>query len=127
MLFKILHYFRLQIFPQLLKLCSTQHPHLCLVQDWLEDEATSKDFSMGGSSASSSSSSVKDTKVSEAEVREAFAAMRTCPSKMTLVMRRMLTGLQPPELWRYSRLVVSHFPDILDSKTPRQIRGTLVH
>lgn len=32
------------IFPQLLKLCSTEYPHLCLVQDWLDDEASSKDF-----------------------------------------------------------------------------------
>ena len=37
------------IFPQLLKLCSTEYPHLCLVQDWLEDEATSKDFGIRNS------------------------------------------------------------------------------
>jgi integrator complex subunit 2 len=104
------------VFPQLLKLCSTQHPHLCLVQDWLEDEARSKDFAMKAGVARKS--------VSMTEVVEAFALLKECPSKLTIVMEKMLT-LPADELWKYSDITLRHIGTIIEPNTPRQVMGEL--
>ena len=102
------------IFPQLLKLCSTQHPHLCLVQDWLEDEASSKDYAMARNNV--------DKSVSIAEVKEAFASIRSCPFKLTMVLEKLLT-MTPGRLWQFAELALSHIRNVLEPETPRQIKG----
>ncbi len=104
------------IFPQLLKLCSTQYPHLCLVQDWLEDEARSKDYAMDTAGVGGQRS------IAVAEVPEAFRLLRECPSKLTVVMEKMLT-LPADELWRYSDVTLKHIDTILEPSTPRQVVG----
>ena len=103
------------IFPQLLKLCSTQFPHLCLVQDWLEDEAISKDYAI----------EAETKNVQSAEVKEAFATLSTCPSKLTLVCQKLLL-LPPQEMWKFSDFCVSNLRQILEPGTPRQISGKIL-
>ena len=105
------------IFPQLLKLCSSQYPHLCLVQDWLENEAKSKDYA------------ICDTKIKKripmAEVTEALSVVKECPSKVMMAMEKMLT-MPADELWKYSNVFLRHMNSIIDPSTPRQVMGKLI-
>ena len=105
------------IFPQLLKLCSSQYPHLCLVQDWLENEAKSKDYAIG------------DTKIKRnmpmAEITEALSVVKECPSKVMMAMEKMLT-MPADELWNYSNVFLRHMNSIIDPSTPRQVMGELI-
>ena len=105
------------IFPQLLKLCSSQYPHLCLVQDWLENEAKSKDYA------------ISDTKIKRsvqmAEITEALSVMKECPSKVMMTMEKILT-LPAVELWKYSSLLLRHMDSIIDPSTPRQVMGKFI-
>ena len=102
------------IFPQLLKLSSSQYPHLCLVQDWLEDEAKSKDFA------------IVDTSIRRAipmvDVTEALIVVKECPSKVMMVMEKMLM-MPTDELWKYSKIFLRHMNSIIDESTPRQVKG----
>lgn len=110
------------VFPQLLKLCSTQYPHLCLVQDWLEDEASSKDYAMAAGGSGGGGGCQK--KVSEAEVKEAFATMSGCPARVTMVIEKLLT-LPANQLWKFSDVALQYIRDILKPTTPRQVRGNV--
>ena len=106
------------LFPQLLRLSSTQYPHLCLVQDWLaDDDDDSKKLS--------AATVGKRKTFSEAETKEAFASMDSCTSKLTLVMQSLLT-LSPSELWKYSDIIVGHIKNVLKEGTPRQIAGKVL-
>ena len=104
------------IFPQLLKLCSTQYPHLCLVQDWLEEESKDPYQIVEGSR--------NKARVTVPEVKEALTTLNTCPSKFTMVARRLLeTGSKSPgELWKFSEVIVQSLKTILEPGVPRQVR-----
>ena len=106
------------IFPQLLKLCSSQYPHLCLVQDWLENEAKSKDYAIGDTN-------IKRT-IPLAEITEALSVVKECPSKVMMSMERMLT-MPADELWKYSNVFLRHMNFIIDPSTPRQVMGELIY
>eukprot|EP00095_Tigriopus_kingsejongensis_P000134 maker-scaffold946_size77891-snap-gene-0.17 protein:Tk00134 transcript:maker-scaffold946_size77891-snap-gene-0.17-mRNA-1 annotation:"low quality protein: integrator complex subunit 2-like" len=96
------------IFPQLLRLCSTQFPHLCLVQDWLEDERILQ-----------SSNSAKAPSMTE--LTEAFACIQTCPSKLILAFRKLLQ-MPCADVWKFSNVVIGNVRAMLNPDTPRQIK-----
>jgi integrator complex subunit 2 len=99
------------IFAQLLKLCTTQFPHTCIVKDWLEEE----DVAARPASAADS--------VSQAEVAEAFACIAGCPSKLTLALNKLM-GLPIEEVWGYADVAIKHITEIMAQATSRQIKGT---
>ncbi len=107
------------IFPQLLRLCSTHYPHLCLVQDSLTYDTIEEE--METTEQLSKTSSVSATKVSVAQVKEALGVLKTCPAKLTLVMKNLLQ-MPAPDVWQFSELIVSHVKDLLAQGTPLQNR-----
>lgn len=98
------------LFPQLLKLCSSQFPHLCFVQDWLM---------VPNNSTLIMSSRLR---VTEAECKEALEAMTTCPAKLTLVILKLLQW-SPMDAWAFVDLFVGAIHKVLHSNVPRKVRG----
>eukprot|EP00094_Tigriopus_californicus_P007823 TCALIF_07534-PA protein Name:"Similar to Ints2 Integrator complex subunit 2 (Mus musculus)" AED:0.04 eAED:0.04 QI:98/0.83/0.85/1/1/1/7/109/1177 len=107
------------IFPQLLRLCSTQFPHLCLVQDWLEDDRVLKTSSFSASSSFASTNSRSGPALPD--VKEAFSCIQSCPSKLILVMRQLLQ-LPCSDVWKFSDVVIGSIREMLKPDTPRQIK-----
>jgi len=106
------------LFPQLLRLCLTQFPHLCLTEDWLTEEATAHDFSLMASRCAT-----LDRKLSLAEASEAMTTMSESPSRTNWAIRTMLR-LTPEQLWtNYADIIVGKLPCILDEGVTRQIQG----
>lgn len=110
------------IYPQLLKLTTSQFPQLCLTQDWLgsEEELVRLSVVRGAKSGLKCPNS--------AQVKEAFACLGRCPSKLILVLEKMLEIARderygPAELWRFSEIVVSRIKDMLNPDVPRQVKG----
>lgn len=107
------------IFPQLLRLCSTQFPHLCLVQDWLEDERVLKTSSFSASSSFASNNPRNGPVLPD--VKEAFSCIQSCPSKLILVLRQLLQ-LPSSDVWKFSDVVIGSIREMLSPDTPRQIK-----
>ena len=118
------------IFPQLLRLCSTHFPHLCLVQDWLTNDVINihhenKHMILGDVDvAGALNGETKD--LTEATVKEALINLKKCSPKLTLVLKRLLR-MAPQDVWQFSELLVGHITDILESSTPFQLQGKYVH
>ena len=115
------------IFPQLLRLCSTHFPHLCLVQDWLaSDDSRNLDHKgsqmMVDDAIISNSTSLSQSKeVTEAALKEALLNLKNCPPKLTLVLKKLLK-MPPQDVWQFSELIISHITDLLDPNTPFQLQ-----
>lgn len=101
------------VFPQLLKLCFTHYPHLCLTEDWLDEGA---DEPIDGWQPES-------IQFNEQELKEAFIALKTCPSQLTMKFKRLLAQRSPLVIWSFADVLVTHMKDILEPATPRQIKG----
>lgn len=130
------------VFPQLLRLCATHFPHLCLVQDWVASEEDKDSTSSGdpGRLPSSTNATVgqRGPRLAErtvqvlpassaspstlAKVQEALVDLKACPPKLTLVLRRLLK-MEPNRTWQYADLIVSHVADFLEDSTPLQLIG----
>lgn len=100
------------IFPQLLKLCSTRYPHLCLVQDWLEDGSQDDHVALKRVAKG----------ISVSAIQEAFEMLTTCPSKLTLIMQKLF-AVPKDQLWKYAHVCVHNMDKILETTTSRKIRG----
>ena len=118
------------IFPQLLRLCSTHFPHLCLVQDWLTNDVINihhenKHMILGDVDvAGALNGETKD--LTEATVKEALINLKKCSPKLTLVLKRLLR-MAPQDVWQFSELLVGHITDILEPSTPFQLQGKYAH
>ena len=106
------------IYPQLLRLCSTHFPHLCMVQDTLMSD--SLDLSEDNIE-SISGQKLSTRAVSTAQVKEALSNQESCPAKLILVMKRLLQ-MPAPDVWQFSDLLISHIKQIMDPKTPQLVR-----
>ena len=120
------------IFPQLLRLCSSHFPHLCLVQDWLSNddgklrEYENVDFMITNDSNAVPRSSCDEYKfITESSVKEALMSIKSCSSKLTLVFKRLIR-MPPQDVWQYSEMIVEHIADLLEPTTPHQLLGTLI-
>ena len=87
------------------------------MQDWLENEAKSKDYAIGDTR-------IKRT-IPMAEITEALSVVKECPSKVMMVMEKMLM-MPADELWKYSNVFLRHMNSIIDPSTPRQVMGELI-
>ena len=116
------------IFPQLLRLCSTHFPHLCLVQDWLTDD-DSRNFEHNSNEIMllvdvdvASTSNIGDSKeTTESTVKDAIVNLKECPAKLTLVFKKLIR-MPPQDVWQFSELIIGHITDILESRTPYQLQ-----
>jgi integrator complex subunit 2 len=107
------------IYPQVLRLCSTHFPHLCMVQDSLmSDSLDASEDSLQLLKPMSS------RPVNVAQVKEALSNLTKCPAKLILVMQRLLQ-MPGPNVWRFSELLVSHVKELMMPDTPLLVRGML--
>ena len=115
------------VFPQLLRLCSSHFPHLCLVQDWLSnDDAKNWDtvdsVKMLEDVDLASTTNIGESKeITEACVKEALVDLKKCSPKLTLVFKKLMK-MPPQDVWQYSELIVSHITDFLEINTPYQLQ-----
>ena len=83
------------LYPSLLRLASSQFPHLCLVSDWLQAEQ------------SSSLLPLQSRLPSVAELDFALAMAATCPGKLNLHLQQLLRV--PPRLaWQRAETLVTN-------------------
>jgi len=99
------------LFPPLLRLASTQFPHLCLVEDGLvvEKRITSVLRTM-------SSLSISD--LSSDQLKSALDHLVTCPAATNLQLQHLLS-VPPRVAWSVSNILVSSIRTFLDPRVPR--------
>ena len=119
------------IFPQLLRLCSSHFPHLCLVQDWLSNddvklrEYENVDLTIIHDPEVASRSGVGESQlVTESSVKEALLSIKSCSSKLTLVFKKLIK-MPAQDVWQYSEMIVEHIADLLEPITPYQLLGMI--
>ena len=119
------------IFPQLLRLCSTHFPHLCLVQDWLSnDDAKTIEHNHGGRmliddvDIATISNIGESKEMTDTNVREALLHLKKCSPKLTLVFKKLIK-MPPQDVWQYAELIVGHITDLLEPHTPYQLQGMI--
>jgi len=95
------------LFPPLLRLASTQFPHLCLVEDGLVVEKRS------GSVLKTMSSGL-----STDQLRSALDHLVTCPAATNLQLQHLLS-VPPRVAWSVSNILVSNIRTFLDPRVPR--------
>ena len=107
------------LYPQLLRLCSTHFPHLCMVQDTLMSN------SLDVSEDSIEDYSFRNTKfgpVTHAHVKEALNSLHSCPAQLILVSKRLLV-MPAPDVWQFSELLVSQIKQIMHPNTPQLVNN----
>ena len=116
------------IFPQLLRLCSSHFPHLCLVQDWLSNDDVklrdyeNVDLAIIHDLEVASRSGVESQFVTESSVKEALLSIKSCSSKLTLIFKKLIK-MPAQDVWQYSEIIVEHIADLLEPSTPYQLLG----
>ena len=103
------------LYPQLLKLASTHFPHLCMVQDNLNE-----DFEASELEAKNGPGVVEVVKT--AAVKEALSNLNSCPAKLILVMQKMLK-MPAPDVWQFSELLVRQIKELMRPEVPQLVRG----
>ena len=91
------------LFPSLVRLASSQFPHLCLIEDWLRLENTGH--------RSSLSTAATDLETSLKNVVQ-------CPAATNINLARLLS-LPPRLAWAEAGTIVSNITTILDDRVPR--------
>ena len=107
------------VFPQLLRHCSTHFPDLCMVQDWL----MSDDILVSSLPSTWLLGSGDNAIITEGQIKDALLNLKKCPSKLTLVLRKLQT-IPPQDSWQHANTIFGYLKDILDPGTPLQIQGT---
>ncbi|XP_077533566.1 integrator complex subunit 2 isoform X2 [Haemaphysalis longicornis] len=107
------------LFPPLLRLLATHHPHLCMVDDWLRGEGATATTALphrrfghrqGGPRAPCTVPSLT----------QAFTRLHKCPIDLLSQLDRLNT-LPLPQLWPYAQPLVSNLPLLLEEGSPRQV------
>ena len=76
------------LYPQLLRLCSTHFPHLCMVQDTLMSD--NLDATEDSLESFNRKMCYGQNHVTIAHVKEALTNIRGCPAQLILVMKRLV-------------------------------------
>lgn len=105
------------LYPTLLRLLTTHYPHLCLVEDWVEEEKEKNTLS------SKMPQDVENV-ASSKETRRVLEYINENPQKALIFLSR-LTLLPASELIGYKEFVLDLLPKMLDMSRPRKIQ-TLV-
>ncbi|XP_052246674.1 integrator complex subunit 2-like isoform X3 [Dreissena polymorpha] len=102
------------LFSHLLKLLVTQFPHLCMVEDWLDDVMTVTSKRLAPTHKTLAK------KCSVDGFKQALDTLDTNCCAM-LVMLEQILALPVEELWPFTDLVVSCLPRILSPDVPRKV------
>ncbi|EEC07439.1 integrator complex subunit, putative, partial [Ixodes scapularis] len=104
------------LFPPLLRLLASHHPHLCMVDDWLRGEGGAvtslPQRRFGPRVGPRAPCSVQG-------LSQAFCSLRKCPIDLMSQLDRLNT-LPLHQLWPYAQPLISHLPLLLQEGSPRQ-------
>ncbi|XP_062598976.1 integrator complex subunit 2-like [Saccostrea cucullata] len=101
------------LFSPLLKLLVTHYPHLCVVEDWLEEKLIRE-------SLVAETSVMYNMPCTIDNFNDALRNLTTCPMKMISQLQAMLK-MSAPDLLQFAEPVVSSLPIMLDEVVPRKI------
>uniref|UniRef100_A0A131XRZ2 Putative integrator complex subunit 2 n=3 Tax=Ixodes ricinus TaxID=34613 RepID=A0A131XRZ2_IXORI len=105
------------LFPPLLRLLASHHPHLCMVDDWLRGEGGAvtslPQRRFGPRVGPRAPCSVQG-------LSQAFCSLRKCPIDLMSQLDRLNT-LPLHQLWPYAQPLISHLPLLLQEGSPRQV------
>ncbi|PIK61167.1 putative integrator complex subunit 2 isoform X2, partial [Apostichopus japonicus] len=105
------------LYPSLLRLLVTHYPHLCLVEDWM-DEATLAEDKM--------SAPVHQRKVTPSELRKAFQTVQS-DSALVISLLEQLQLLDEHTLMDYADVIVESLTLLLESDVPLKAVTLTVH
>ncbi|XP_060560461.1 integrator complex subunit 2-like [Ruditapes philippinarum] len=101
------------LFSSLLKLLVSQFPHLCIIEDWLEETMTPSMTTGDLTSATKPRCTIDN-------FRTALALLPDCATEMLIVLGRMLS-LPVEELLPFTDEIVNCLPIILSPQVPRKV------
>nr|CAG4651591.1 EOG090X0154 [Triops cancriformis] len=100
------------LFSPLLRFLTTHMPQLCLVEDWMYEEAQACDVI---------SLPAPNLPCDEANLAQVLKNVAEFPLPAMLLLRRLLV-LPQKQLWALGQVFVQHIRYILDAKVPRQVQ-----
>lgn len=100
------------LFSSLLKLLVSQFPHLCIIEDWLDESMTP--------SQSTRHLTCGKANCTVDNFRKALTTLPDCATDMLIVLQRMLS-LPVEELLPFTDELVNCLPLILSSSVPRKV------
>jgi len=95
------------LYPSILRLCASQFPHLCLVEDWLRPAP------LPPATLATSRETVNDT-----ELRRALVGASTCPAAANIQLGALL-ALPARLAWQHAPTLVSLVHCVLEPAVPR--------
>ncbi|XP_046325730.2 integrator complex subunit 2-like isoform X2 [Haliotis rufescens] len=101
------------LFAPLTRLLVTQYPHLCLVEDWLEESLTTQQQQQMNKSKVVHS-------FSPSTYQEALSELQSSPTKVIAHLEHLLS-LPSLELMPYNDVLISSLPTLLLEGTPRRV------
>ncbi|XP_041348716.1 integrator complex subunit 2-like [Gigantopelta aegis] len=99
------------LFAPLTRLLVTHYPHLCLVEDWLEESLTTK-TSVGTDSSCRA--------CTPSAFQSALGKLESCPTAVIQHLKYLL-GLTSVDLMPYSEILINSLPSMLQEGTPRRV------
>ena len=97
------------LFPPLLRLASSQFPHLCLVEDWLTSEPSLR---------APMPLSPRVPRVITEDIEAALALVTACPAATNIQLQQLLS-LPPRLAWSAASVLTKHIRTILSPQVPR--------
>ena len=97
------------LFPPLLRLASSQFPHLCLVEDWLTSEPCLR---------APMPLSPRCPRVVTEDIEAALALVTSCPAATNIQLQQLLS-LPPRLAWSAASVLATHIRTILSPQVPR--------
>ncbi|KAK3084417.1 hypothetical protein FSP39_013249 [Pinctada imbricata] len=105
------------LFSPLLRLLVTHYPHLCAIEDWLEES-----YVTGVTQADNTQYS--DTECTVETFRDALGQMVSCPGRMMTQLHSML-ALPVQELLPFSDIIMEALPLMIREEVPRRIKDLI--
>nr|XP_037279822.1 LOW QUALITY PROTEIN: integrator complex subunit 2-like [Rhipicephalus microplus] len=106
------------LFPPLLRLLASHHPHLCMVDDWLRGEGAAAVTALPHRRFGPRLGPRAPCTVPS--LAQAFSRLRKCPIDLMSQLDRLNT-MPLPHLWPYAQPLVSNLPLLLEQGCPRQV------
>ncbi|KAH7958889.1 hypothetical protein HPB49_006131 [Dermacentor silvarum] len=106
------------LFPPLLRLLASHHPHLCMVDDWLRGESAAAVTALPHRRFGPRLGPRAPCTVPS--LAQAFSRLHKCPIDLMSQLDRLNT-MPLPQLWPYAQPLVSNLPLLLENGCPRQV------
>ncbi|GLH03424.1 Integrator complex subunit 2 [Gryllus bimaculatus] len=98
------------LFSPLLRLLATHFPHLCLVEDWLDEEEASELITQV---------EIRDKlSTSDSNINDVLSQIPQCPSRAVRLLRQLI-AMPPTDVWPHASAIIQHLPALLDNRVPR--------